>query len=97
MVTASIGSCTASKDINVTAFPYPLADAGPDTTICYNTPAYLHGVHDGRCVFMDATTSLLNSNTLNPTAYPFGTTTYILRVSIIVLMPVLNQKKIQSL
>lgn len=69
-VVARIGNCTASKDINVTAVPYPVADAGNDTTICYNTPAYLHGVHDGSSFTWSPTSSLINSNTLSPVAYP---------------------------
>lgn len=77
-VTASIGSCTATRDIQVTAFPYPVANAGPDTTICYNEPAFLHGMHNGDSFTWTPTSSLLNSNTLNPTAYPADTIAYIL-------------------
>ena len=69
-VVARIGSCSASKDINVTAIPYPIANAGPDTTICYNTPGFLHGSHDGSSFSWSPTNSLINSNTLNPIAYP---------------------------
>lgn len=70
VVIATIGSCSAQKDINVNAVPYPLANAGPDTTICYNTPASLHGVHDGNQFFWSPVSSLMNATTLNPTAYP---------------------------
>jgi gliding motility-associated-like protein len=69
-VVARIGSCTASKDINVTAIPYPIANAGIDTIICYNAPAFLHGSHNGSSFFWSPASSLLNSNTLNPVAYP---------------------------
>lgn len=77
-VTATIGSCSATKDIMVNTVPYPRADAGPDTTICYNTPAYLHGVHDGSIFNWSPVSSLVNSNTLNPVAYPARSTAYIL-------------------
>ncbi len=69
-VTANIGTCTATRDIGITAVPYPRANAGPDSTICYNTPAALHGSHDGSSFFWSPVTSLVNPNTLNPTAYP---------------------------
>jgi gliding motility-associated-like protein len=75
---ATIGSCTATKGIQVNTVPYPLANAGPDTTICYNTPAYLHGIHDGNVFSWSPVNSLVNSNTLNPVAYPARSTSYIL-------------------
>lgn len=78
MVTASIGSCTTTKAINVTAIPYPVVNAGPDTTICYNQPAFLHGSHDGDSLTWTPAGSLTNSSTLNPTAFPIRTTAYVL-------------------
>ncbi len=42
-VTASIGSCTATDRVMVTTVPYPVAEAGADTTICFATPAQLKG------------------------------------------------------
>lgn len=78
-VTGTIGSCTATRNIRITAIPYPVANAGPDTTICYNTPAALHGIHNGNSFNWSPTASLVNSQTLNPTAYPARTTPYVLR------------------
>ncbi len=69
-ITASIGSCHVTKDINVTAIPYPVANAGPDQIICYGKSTLLHGLHDGSSFNWSPTNSLLNFNTLNPTAYP---------------------------
>ena len=77
-VVASIGSCTEVETIVVNTDPYPLANAGPDTTICYNTPALLHATHDGSSFSWTPVGTLANSNTLNPTAYPFDTTVYVL-------------------
>lgn len=79
-VLARIGSCTTTENIIVTTVPYPVANAGNDTTICYNTPAYLNGSHDGRTFTWTPAGSLLNSNTLHPTAYPQDTTAYTLTV-----------------
>jgi gliding motility-associated-like protein len=79
-VLARIGSCTAQRDIGVTAVPYPVANAGSDTTICYNTDALLHGSHDGLTYAWSPVSSLTNATTLNPTAHPADTTRYILTV-----------------
>lgn len=79
-VIARIGSCMAEDFITVTAIPYPVANAGPDTVICYNQPAYLHGSHNGVSFTWSPASSLVNANTLNPTAYPPRTTEYILSV-----------------
>lgn len=42
-VVATIGKCNATSDVTIFTVPYPLANAGPDTTICYGTRALLHG------------------------------------------------------
>jgi len=77
-VTASIGSCSTTKDINVTAIPYPVVNAGPDTIICYNHPAYLHGMHDGVSFTWSPASTLTNANTLTPIARPQVTIKYVL-------------------
>ncbi|MDP4260888.1 MAG: PKD domain-containing protein [Bacteroidota bacterium] len=79
-VTASIGSCSATDNVTVFTVPYPVANAGPDTTICYNTPAQLHGSHNGSSFTWSPTASLLNPTTLNPQAFPAASTQYILSV-----------------
>jgi gliding motility-associated-like protein len=77
-VTARIGSCTTTRSINVTAIPYPVANAGPDTTMCYNVPIQLRGAHDGSSFTWTPTTYLTNANTLTPTANPPSTRPYVL-------------------
>jgi gliding motility-associated-like protein len=77
-VTASIGSCSAVGNINIITVPYPVANAGVDTTICFNTPAFLHGSHDGSSFSWSPTGSLMNAGTLTPIAYPARTTEYVL-------------------
>jgi gliding motility-associated-like protein len=69
-VTARIGSCTATRDIQIIAIPYPVANAGADTIICFSQPAFLHGMHDGISFTWTPTNTLTNANTLNPTARP---------------------------
>jgi len=40
-VVGNIGKCTADDDIIVTPIPYPVANAGPDNTICFGNSAQL--------------------------------------------------------
>ena len=79
-VVARIGSCTDTETIVVRTDPYPTANAGPDTTICYSSTAFLQGTHDGSSFQWTPTSTLRNSNTLNPIAQPLDTTAYILTV-----------------
>jgi gliding motility-associated-like protein len=80
-ITASIGSCTAKDQILVTAVPYPVADAGLDTTICFDTKAQLLGSTEAiRFIWLPAPT-LSNINILNPVASPKTTTAYVLSVN----------------
>ena len=77
-VTGFIGSCSTTDDVIVATVPYPVAIAGPDQTICYNTSAQLNAVHDGSSFFWTPTNYLDNPNILNPVATPPRTTTYVL-------------------
>src|SRR4030095_8932560 len=76
-VTVSIGSCTAKDNINVTTVPYPFAEAGKDTLICYQTPAQLHAITDGSSFSWSPQQTLQSATTLNPIATPAATTAYI--------------------
>lgn len=78
MVTASIGSCTATGQVVVTTVPYPDADAGADTTICFATPAQLKASTEANSFVWLPEASLNNLNILNPVATPKSTTAYIL-------------------
>lgn len=77
-VLAVIGSCSAKENITVSTVDYPVARAGNDTIICFQTPAALHGITDGSSFSWSPQTSLQNANTLNPVAYPSATTSYVL-------------------
>jgi gliding motility-associated-like protein len=76
-VTATIGGCTATENINVTAIPYPFVNAGNDTTICYNTTAQLSALTNGSSWSWTPASSLNDISILNPTAYPVRTSDYI--------------------
>ncbi len=79
-VDASIGKCTASDVIRVNTVPYPIADAGNDTIICYNTPALLKGAITASRFTWSPTASLQNASTLQPLALPEQSTVYTLTV-----------------
>jgi gliding motility-associated-like protein len=77
-VTATIGTCSVSDSIGVTAIPYPRADAGNDTTICSGSRIRLNGQSDGYNVNWRPTRGLLGNGIINPLAQPAATTTYTL-------------------
>jgi len=77
-VTASIGSCSTKDQVLVTAIPYPVANAGADTLICFHSSAQLHGAVNGNSFLWTPANSLNNAGLLNPVAKPFTTTAYVL-------------------
>ncbi|HEY8894256.1 MAG TPA: gliding motility-associated C-terminal domain-containing protein, partial [Niastella sp.] len=60
--------------------PYPVAIAGADTTICFATPAQLHGSTEAIRYAWLPNSTLSNINILNPVATPKATTAYVLSV-----------------
>lgn len=76
-VTATIGGCTATENLTVTAIPYPSVNAGIDTTICYNTAARLQAITNGSSWSWASASSLNDASLLNPIAYPVRTSDYI--------------------
>jgi len=77
-VIARIGSCTATDDVKVIPVPYPIANAGADTMVCYNTSAQLNGSHDGISFSWSPASYLNDPNILNPISSPPRTTAYVL-------------------
>jgi gliding motility-associated-like protein len=73
-----VGKCSASDTITVNVAPYPIADAGLDTAICFGKTTVLHGSIVGSSFAWSPTGSLINYTTLNPIAGPETTTTYTL-------------------
>ncbi len=79
-VKATIGTCFATDNVTINTVPYPLANAGPDKTICYNTSVQLNGVQNGNSFSWSPASYLDNPNILNPVSSPPRTTTYIFSV-----------------
>lgn len=80
-VTASIGKCNASDIVTVRTVPYPIANAGPPITICFDDTTQLNASMVASNFSWTPTNTLINSNTLNPLAFPLTTTQYILTVT----------------
>ncbi len=80
-VTSTIGGCNTSDNVTVTLVPYPFANAGPDTTICFNTIAQLHGQITGNGFAWSPSGSLSDPTSLTPVATPNSTTSYVLSVT----------------
>ncbi|HMU45755.1 MAG TPA: PKD domain-containing protein [Chitinophagaceae bacterium] len=77
-ITSTVGSCSATDDVVVTTVPYPIANAGPDPIICYNTSTQLDGDIVGSSFTWSPVSYLSNATILNPIATPPRTTQYIL-------------------
>lgn len=77
-LTAFISSCSSSDDITVTPIPYPVANAGADTLICYHTDAQLHASTDGSSYSWTPAADISGATTLNPTVFPETSTSYVL-------------------
>ncbi|MGB8191405.1 MAG: PKD domain-containing protein [Chitinophagaceae bacterium] len=79
-VIARIGKCSTTDFVDIRTVPYPRANAGPDTTICYDDTASLHASIVGSSFNWTPASTLLNSASLNPLAIPLKPTNYILSV-----------------
>ena len=79
-VVASIGKCTATDFVDIKTVPYPQAFAGPDTTVCFEDTAFLHGTMIASRSNWSPTSTLSSPNTLNTFAWPTRTTKYVLTV-----------------
>ncbi len=79
-VTARIGSCSATDDVTIFTVPYPTANAGNDTTICYNATAQLNGTFQASSFVWSPVNYLNNPNIPNPLAVPPRTSSFVLTV-----------------
>lgn len=81
ILTAGIGKCQVKDSINIKSIPYPKADAGLDKNICFGKTIQLSASTLAANFKWTPTNTLLNSNTLNPTAGPQTSTTYAFTVT----------------
>lgn len=80
-IEANIGKCQHQDSITIRVSPYPIANAGSDTMICFGDRAQLHGSVVSSSFAWNPLNSLANSNTLSPVAVPVRTTSYILKAT----------------
>ncbi|QEC68187.1 T9SS type B sorting domain-containing protein [Panacibacter ginsenosidivorans] len=80
-LTATVGGCTASDSIKINVAPYPQVTSGADTSICYGKTVVLFAKTIAPSFAWNPVNSLLNANTLTPTAAPTSTTAYIITVT----------------
>jgi gliding motility-associated-like protein len=78
-VTANIGKCQSTDDIQVRTVPYPLALASQDTAICRGDTARLRA-SGGSSYVWTPSASLNESRSPSPLAFPTVTTRYTLMV-----------------
>lgn len=79
-LTSSIGNCNTTGNITITTVPYPVSNAGNDTTICFRTFAQLKGSIVGSRFNWSPSVSLQNPGNLVTRAFPFQSTAYVLTV-----------------
>lgn len=77
-ITGTIGKCSTTDNITIRTVPYPIANAGKDSVICFGDTLQLSGTIVGANFVWSPAFSLINANTLTPLAHPVGTTSYIL-------------------
>ena len=78
IVTAYQGACSATDTINITAFPGPQVDAGPDQTIISGDQILLQATAGAGTYLWSPPAGLSASNILNPMASPMQNTVYTL-------------------
>ncbi|MFT3681756.1 MAG: PKD domain-containing protein [Ferruginibacter sp.] len=64
-VTGNIGKCASSDFVTITTVPYPDADAGRDTVVCFEQPVQL-SASGGSSYSWSPSTFLSNANIANP-------------------------------
>ncbi len=79
-LTSRIGKCFTTDNVTITTVPYPSAYAGADTAKCFVDTLQLNGKIKGSSFAWSPAYGLSSTTILNPLAYPFKTTSYVLTV-----------------
>ncbi|MDP4283049.1 MAG: PKD domain-containing protein [Bacteroidota bacterium] len=79
-VVASIGKCSTSDDITLRIVPYPKANSGKDTSICF--PDSYQLVASGGSIYLWSPAAFLNNtNIANPVTTPAESIRYVVKVN----------------
>ncbi len=79
-VEANLGKCQDKDSISIKVVPYPISIVEADTALCFGSRKVINSTIVGSSFNWQPKSSLLNANTLTPTAGPSKTTVYILQV-----------------
>ena len=79
-VRANLGKCEDRDTVSVKVTPYPGITVSNDTAVCFGNRTTLQANIVGSSFSWSPTSSLINANTLSPTAGPVNTTSYVLTV-----------------
>ncbi len=79
-VVASIGKCNASDDVSIRVVPYPAANAGADTTVCFPASFQLHA-SGGVSYLWSPDVFLNNPNIADPVTAPLQSIQYVVAVT----------------
>ncbi|MCU0320918.1 MAG: PKD domain-containing protein [Chitinophagaceae bacterium] len=77
-VKANLGKCEDKDSVFIKVAPYPISNAGLDSTICFGDKAFLRGSVVASFFNWSPNNTLAFTNTLNPVAAPAKTTYYVL-------------------
>jgi gliding motility-associated-like protein len=77
-VKANIGSCSTTGSVTVFTVNYPIANAGGDTMICFNTSARLFATTNASSFHWKVAPGLPQTDVLQPLVAPLQTTAYVL-------------------
>ena len=78
VVQAALGKCQAIDSIVVKTAPYPRANAGADTIICFGDKVLLHGTISGSGSIWQPAQFVQNPPSLSTLAFPRTTTSFVL-------------------
>jgi gliding motility-associated-like protein len=81
LVSANLGKCQEQDSIVIRVSPYPKANAGVDTSICFGEKVQLHGQVTGSNYIWSPSTAMLNATSLSPFVAITKTTVFILTAS----------------
>lgn len=74
------GTCSYIDSVRVSVWPFPIANAGPDLSICSGDSILINATGNGAVLWKNSTT-LSDSNQLSTWAKPTSTTEYYLQVT----------------
>ena len=78
-VTGSIGKCVQTADVVVTTVPYPVVDAGPDVTICFEDTTTISATGNASSWLWSPARYTGSPTSATTTVFPVSTTNFIVR------------------